>query len=296
MIYAGVEGGGTTWVCVLCKDRVDNIIDKKEFCTRRPEETLVKIRKWLDARCFDALGIATFGPIDIKKGSDTWGFILKTPKAYWSFTDVVGALWNKKCPVKFDTDVNAPALSEYLYSNKGENYAYISVGTGVGVGLVINGKPVHGLLHPEGGHLLIRKRWNDSFSGICPYHDDCIEGLVSSRAIAKRLGISYKDLPNLLDDHPVWDFVAHAIACLCIDLILIVSPNRIILSGGVMKREILFSKIHLETQKMLNNYIDHSVLTTDEIKSYIIPSKWKNNAGCIGALTLAEIAFNEKII
>jgi len=293
-ILAAVEGGGTTWVAALAKDQPWNIIERAEWPTTTPAETLGCVRQWLDARKFDALGVATFGPVDPKKGSPTWGHITTTPKPHWGHTDVVGRLWDGRVPCAFDTDVNAPALAESIHNRRpGESSAvYITVGTGVGVGVVVHGQPVNGLVHPEGGHLPIARLPDDVFPGKCPFHGACVEGLAGSGALAARKGCLPADLPTLSDDDPVWDHAAHALAALCVSLILIVSPERIILSGGVMKRAVLFQKIRARVLELLAGYIQSPALLPGAIDEYIVPSKWGNNAGIIGALTLADNALH----
>ena len=299
---AAVEGGGTTYVVAIARDKPENIIERASFPTTTPEETLNKCKNWLKQRSFDALGIATFGPVDPRTSSKTYGHITKTPKKLWRDADVVGALDIFGVPVKFDTDVNAPALSEYrAMIDKGEDpscVAYATVGTGVGVGLVVNGAPVHGLLHPEAGHACVPRYPNDTFEGHNPSLNCAgwaeVEAMCASGALAKRAGLAdtsgLKDLP---DDHEVWDVAAHYLAALCANLILVVSPEKIVLSGGVMLRASLFPKIRAKTVEYLNGYIPvPAVASAKAAETLIVPSPHGNNAGIIGALTLAQDALS----
>eukprot|EP00640_Fibrocapsa_japonica_P002182 CAMPEP_0113943536 /NCGR_PEP_ID=MMETSP1339-20121228/25794_1 /TAXON_ID=94617 /ORGANISM="Fibrocapsa japonica" /LENGTH=352 /DNA_ID=CAMNT_0000948437 /DNA_START=33 /DNA_END=1094 /DNA_ORIENTATION=+ /assembly_acc=CAM_ASM_000762 len=298
VILAAVEGGGTTWRAALAKDSPENITESKVFeTTDQPQEVLAKIRAWLDERKFDSLGIATFGPLDPKEGSPTWGYITYTPKPGWKDTDVVGALWDGSVPVKFDTDVNPAALAEYRFNNPAgtSSCAYITVGTGVGVGLVVNGKVVHGLLHPEAGHIPWKhlEKDTDSFAGSCAWHGDCVEGTCSTPAIESYSGVDRKDLKDLPDDHPVWDRVGRSLGSACATLALVASPERIVISGGVMNRTILYQKIREQALACLNGYLKHPLLTKERIEEYICPSKWGQRAGTVGALTLSLLAWEE---
>lgn len=243
MKFAAIEGGGTSWVVTLAVDSLDsNFLDRADIVTETPEVTLGKIRKWLQEHEFDAAGIASFGPVDCKDGSPTYGFITSTPKPHWGNTDVLGLLGFrdefKHIPHKFDTDVNAPALAEYHF-HKRENAlscAYVTVGTGIGVGIVANGQSVKGLLHPEVGHIQVKRHPSDDFKGTCPYHGDCVEGMCNNIALAQRAGVAPVELPNLPDDHPVWDHAAYYIAQMCATLVLVASPEHISLGGGIFNR------------------------------------------------------------
>jgi len=307
----GIEGGGTTWVGVVCDISSPSIIlDKIVVDTDvNPIITLTILRKWIltnniinnDINLIKSIGIASFGPIDAKLKSKTYGYITSTPKPGWYMTDVINLLGlkdeYKSIPFLFDTDVNAPALCEYLLINSNNNnnnsissLAYITVGTGVGVGLVINGKTVHGLVHPEGGHIIIEKHKNENinFNGTCPFHSNCIEGLCSTTSLAVRKNINPNDLPSLGDDDEVWDFCAYYLAVLCSNLILITSVEKIIIGGGVLNRASLYPKIRKYTLEILNKYIQHEFLDEKEIDNYITPSIFGPNAGIIGASYMAS--------
>eukprot|EP01038_Epipyxis_sp_PR26KG_P011221 gene11221-15057_t len=300
MRFAAVEGGGTTWVVAIAENNPDNIVETATFPTTSPTETILSIKEWLKNKEFDSLGIASFGPIDAKESSPKFGFITSTPKPFWQQTDVIGLLGLrdelKGIPFKFDTDVNAPALAEYRLHNKpgSSSSAYITVGTGIGVGLIINGKSVKGLLHPEGGHILVMKKENDNFAGTCPFHGCCVEGMCNSIALSNRVGCSIHDLPSLPDDHEIWDICAYYLAQLCVNLILIASPEHISIGGGVLNRSSLFPKIRSHCLTLLNQYIENDNLKSINIDEYITPSYWGSQSGIVGAAYLAQLALEEK--
>lgn len=275
------------------------VVDRGEFPTTTPAETIGQCKEWLSTRKFDALGIATFGPIDMNEQSPTFGYITTTPKPGWKNTDVVGPLMKGlDCPFAFDTDVNAPALAEYMFNSPKEHTscAYMTVGTGIGVGLVINGKPVHGMMHPEGGHISVPRMDGDTHPSVnttSPFSGSGPEGMCCSGALAKRSGIDATKLATLDDSAPCWEATAHYLAATCANLVLMVSAERIVLSGGVMQRLSLFPRIHVKMQEMLNGYIDNP-LVKERVSLLVVPSKWGNRAGIIGALTLAKVALEGK--
>lgn len=241
--------------------------------------TLGLIKEWLKERHFDAIGIASFGPIDCHPSSSTFGFITSTPKPRWSNTNVLKLLGIydefNGIPYKFDTDVNAPAFAEFKFHGKvgQSSCAYITVGTGIGVGLVINGQTVHGLAHPEAGHIHVPKRIGDSFNGTCPFHGSCIEGLCSTGALAKRNNCRVEDLPSFSDEDEVWDLASYYIAQLCASLIMMACPERIVIGGGLMNRTVLYEKIRKQTVEILNGYIQLAAITS-KIDELIVPSNW----------------------
>lgn len=295
-MIAAVEGGGTTWVCATAlASSPTELVEVESFPTTTPVETLTAISEWLSKRTFDSLGIACFGPIDPDESSETYGYITETPKPGWQNTDVVGFLrdrlpGDKNIPIAFDTDVNAPALAEARQSHF-SSLAYVTVGTGVGVGLVVNGAPVHGLLHPEAGHISCpRFPADEDFDDSGLTSLDCpgwfeVEAMCATRALARRAGVPAQDLKNLPDDHEVWEACSHYLAAMCANLVLVVSPQKIILSGGVMQRDSLFPKIRRKVVKMLNGYIPVKRLQDED---FITPSQWGNRAGIIGALALTQ--------
>lgn len=314
VVLACVEGGGTTFVVALARDDPTNIIEREEFPTTTPQETIGKCVAWLKSKRYDALGVATFGPVDLEPTSPTYGYITSTPKPGWQNIDVLGPCRavRPSVPCGFDTDVNAPAVAEFTHAvadakAKGvtppTSSCYITVGTGIGVGLVINGEAVHGLLHPEGGHVAVPPFMQDAKEGFTgPNSKDCFGGLCAenmacSGALAKRAGLG-KDtsgLRELSDDHPVWDAAAHYLGALCANVVLLASPEKIVLSGGVMLRPCLFPKVRTKTQQLLNGYVQApQILSPAGITAYIGPSKWGNAAGMVGALTLAQNALHKR--
>jgi len=308
---ACVEGGGTTWVVALSLLRSPTrILMKAEFPTENPaSKTLSNCANWLQNLPVDyvGLGVATFGPINRQTG-----FITTTPKKGWNNVDVLSPFRNLAksagVPIKFDTDVNAPAFAEYLEAKKTNekitSTCYVTCGTGVGVGLVVNEKPVGGLMHPEGGHIAIARLEGDEFGGYswgahAPYHGKItVEGNASSVALLERLNLDPRNadvLKNLPDDAEVFKHCANALANLCASLILLVSAERIVLSGGIMLRKCLFEMIRTRTREILNGYIDvEEVIDPDRMRNLIVPSAWGNNAGIVGALSLAVTAYEEQ--
>lgn len=311
--YAGIEAGGTTWVAAIAEGSPGNIIERMEIPTTTPQEVLSQVVQWLSARRFDCLGVASFGPIDLHRATSAkWGYITSTPKQGWRDTDVLGPLQaglklSQDFPLAFDTDVNAPAFAEYMAAREDgfefSSCAYVTVGTGVGVGLVINGAPLRGMLHGEGGHISVpRLRGDDEVSGISSGSGvgtgstwAGAEAMCNSAAIAQRAGCSVHQLKDLPDSHPVWDTTAHYLACLCANMILLVSPERIVLSGGVLQRTVLFDMIREKTIKYLHGYIDMPRLkSVQACADLITPSRWKNDAGIMGALFLAKRVHDDR--
>jgi len=287
----------------IAKGQVDNITEFQTFQTgENPKATMAEIVAWLRERQpFDALGIASFGPIDPRPGSATFGHITTTPKLAWRNFDVYSALNVFDVPVGFDTDVNAPAMYEYEMAKKQagneemSSCAYITVGTGVGIGMVVNGSPVHGMLHPEGGHMPYPSRPGDTFGGL-EGHDirEGIEANVSAIALMKRAKLDNpSDLADLPDDHPCWTHAAHYLAGACVNIILLTSAERIVIGGGVMNRLCLFEMIHKMVQEKLNGYLALEQITTDAIKQFIVPGKNGNDTGIIGALALAQMVLKD---
>ena len=304
-LYLAIEAGGTTWVATLVKKghELDQFEDRIEVPTTDPESTIKAIKDWFMGRIAEiiAIGIASFGPIDPQIGSKTFGYITSTPKQGWANTDVIGLLGLrdelKHIPFKFDTDVNAPAIAEYmLHKTPGStSSAYITVGTGVGVGLVVNGKPVHGMLHPEGGHIQVARMDGDTFESVCPFHKGtCVEGMVCTKALSARANVPASELATLPDEHKVWDECAYYLSQLAVSLILLCSPERIIFGGGVFNRHILYGKIREKTMMLLNEYIKHpSVTTAEGMEKFICASHWGQRAGIVGAVYLAYLADQE---
>jgi len=286
MRLGAIEAGGTKFV-VAVGDENGNVIEREAFPTTTPEETMENVFKFFDGKDIEALGLGCFGPIDPDLKSPTYGYITTTPKVGWSNYNIMKALKDRyDIPMGFDTDVNGAVLGEvYFGTAKGcDNALYFTIGTGVGGGAVVEGHLVHGLLHPEMGHMKMIVREDDPYQGKCPYHGTCFEGLAAGPAIEERWGKKGNELP---EDHPAWDLEAYYIGQALATFMLTLSPKKIILGGGVMHQKQLFPLIHKYVQQFLNGYIQKEEITTDKIKDYIVYPGLGDNAGICGALALA---------
>jgi len=296
-LFGGIEGGGTKFVCAV-GTRPDDIRAETRFPTTSPEETMAQAVDFFkqQERNFGELasiGFACFGPLDPNPTSATYGHILPTPKPGWTNADVVGPLRSAfGIPIIFDTDVNGAALGEWRWG-KGQGlntFIYLTIGTGVGGGAYVEGKLLHGLIHPEMGHILLRRDKNkDPFDGACPFHGDCFEGLTSGVAIEKRWGQRGSNLP---EDHPAWELEAEYIAQALADYSFTLSPQRIIIGGGVGSLEHLLPRVQQKTRDFINRYIQSPVILED-IENYIVHPGLGNLSGVLGALALAEQALPE---
>lgn len=288
-LYGGVEGGGTKWVCAAATGP-DGIVDEVTIPTTSPSETLDRAIAFFRRHpTIKALGVGMFGPLDADPASPTWGFITTTPKAGWAQADVGRALRDAlKVPVRFDTDVNAAALGEGRWgAARGlDTFAYLTIGTGIGGGIVANGKLLHGLLHPEVGHMRVpHDRDADPYAGGCHYHGDCLEGLAAGPALRVRWGQPGEDLPQ---GHPAWALEAHYLGLALVNLICVLSPQRIILGGGVTQPALL-RLVRAEVKALLNGYLQIPALLGD-IDTYIVPPDLGARAGVLGAIALAQEA------
>lgn len=286
-LYGAIEAGGTKWVCAVGTSP-DQILAHTTFPTTTPAETLGQAIGFLRPHTIDALGVGSFGPVDVHHDSPTWGYITTTPKPGWANTDVAPLLQQTLgVPVQFDTDVNAAALGEHRWgAAQGlDTFAYFTVGTGIGGGVLANGKLLHGVLHPEIGHMLLpHNRARDPFPGVCPFHGDCWEGLASGPALDRRWGQCGETLPA---DHPAWELEAHYLALALVNVICVLSPQRVIMGGGVMQQPQLFPLLRQNVQQLLNGYLQVPALH-QEIDSYIVPPALADRAGVLGALALAQ--------
>lgn len=290
-VIGAVEAGGTKFICGLGNEK-GKITERISIPTTTPEETMEKVIEYFKNKKFDVMGIGSFGPIDPVKNSKTYGYITKTPKPYWSDYNIIGEL--KKhfhVPMEFDTDVNGAALAETWWgAGKGlKNVMYITVGTGIGAGAVVNGVMLQGLTHPEMGHIFLKKHPEDNFEGRCPFHKDCLEGMAAGPAIEERWG---KKGQELADDMCVWEMEAYYLAQAIVNYILILSPQRIIMGGGVMKQKQLFPLIRKNVQKFLNGYV-HKKEILEEIDKYIVCPDLGDEAGFVGSLALGKIALDK---
>ncbi len=287
-LLGGIEAGGTKFVCAV-GTADGELLDEVRFPTTGPEETLEHAVDFFCAFSdLETLGVASFGPVDLDPASPSYGSITSTPKPGWAGTDVVGVLKEAlRVPIAFDTDVNGAALGERRWgAARGlDDFVYVTVGTGIGGGVVAGGRPVHGLVHPEIGHMLVpHDPQADPFAGSCPYHGDCLEGLASGPAIGKRWGRPANELPS---DHPAWDLEAEYLAATAVNLTLVLSPRRIILGGGVMERRELFPKIRSRLRERLAGYVAAKELA-EGVDGFVVPPELGNRAGILGALVLAR--------
>lgn len=295
-LYGGIEAGGTKFVCIVASGP-DQIIEQARIPTTTPEETLGKtiefFRPFVAARQIDSIGIACFGPVDLDSASPTYGHITSTPKPNWSNTDVRGAVQRAlDVQTAITTDVNGAALGEWKWgaSQGCDPSLYLTIGTGIGGGYLVDGKPLTGLLALEMGHIRIPHDFAlDPFPGNCPFHRDCFEGLANGPAIQKRFGSRGE---SIRDDDPFWDIEAGYIASALANYILTLSPKKIVLGGGVMAREYLFPKVRRKVRELLNGYVIHPSLLTD-IHNYIVPPALGSRSGSLGAIALAQMASRE---
>lgn len=288
-IFGGVETGGTWTVCAVGTGP-DTIERLEEFPTTSPSETLERVVAFFrSGRLPDALGVGSFGPIDLDPSSPTWGTVRNTPKPGWHGAVVAPLLRDQlEVPVAFDTDVAAAGLAEHRWG-AGRDVAdlvYLTVGTGVGAGLIVNGRPLRGLVHPEAGHMRIPHDVRaDPFPGACPVHGDCWEGLASGPAIAKRWGTRPEDLPA---DHPAWSLEAKYLAAGLFNIVCVASPQRIIVGGGVIEHQLL-AKVKQEMRHLNAGYLETPLLSED-LDSYVVEPRLGDRAGVLGAIALAELA------
>lgn len=284
MRIGALEAGGTKMVVAIGNEQGE-IFDRLSIPTREPEITMPELVDYFKSSKVDALGIGCFGPIDLNRESATYGYITSTPKLPWRNYNIVGTFSEAlQVPIGFDTDVNASAIGEATWGSSKDvkNSIYITIGTGVGVGVIIDGKPLHGMLHPEAGHILLAKHPVDNFKGTCPYHENCLEGLAAGPAIEARYG---KKAHELSEQVEVWVLEGYYIAQALVNYILTLSPQRIILGGGVMHQEQLMPIIHREVLRMLNGYILTPQL--QDIEKYIILPELNDNQGIMGCIRLA---------
>lgn len=289
MRIGAIEGGGTKFVCGIGNEH-GVIEDRISFPTERPEKVMEQITAYFKDNGVEAIGIGTFGPIDLDPGSPTYGVVTTTPKPGWSGFPFLDAMKREfGLPLGWDTDVNAAAYGEAVWGAAAglDSCVYYTIGTGVGVGVYVEGKLVHGLVHPEGGHILTRRHPDDKYEGFCPYHGDCLEGLAAGPAIEKRWGAKGSELP---EDHPAWALEAYYIGQAVASTILMLSPKRVILGGGVMHQKQLLPMIRAEVKRNLNGYVSAAALQ-DGIDEYIVSPGLGDNAALCGSLALGLAAW-----
>lgn len=283
MYYAALEAGGTKMVCAI-GDENKNIIDKVTIPTDTADVSVPKMIEYFRRYPVASLGIGTFGPVCVDRKSSDYGKILKSPKKSWegfnfyqTFSDAL------RCPVVVDTDVNAAALGEYLYGNlQGlSSSLYITVGTGIGGGFLMDGKPLHGMVHPEMGHVLLQRRQDDRVPSVCRCHENCLEGLASGPMLTQRTGMKGRSIPA---DSKVWDLEAYYLAQAIVDYTMVLSVERVVLGGGVMENEFLFPMIRKYYAELLNGYIESPRVC--DLENYIVPAGLQGEQGIIGAMNL----------
>lgn len=293
-LWGGIEAGGTKFVCAVGTGP-DEILAEDRFPTTSPAETLARTIGFFREQVakigpLTAIGVGSFGPVDPDPASKQYGFVTTTPKPGWKHTDIVGPLRAAfGVPVGFDTDVNGAMLGEARWgAARGlANAVYFTIGTGIGGGAILNGKLAHGLVHPEMGHMLLRRDpVRDPYAGHCPYHGDCWEGLSAGPALEERFGVKAETFGP---DHAAWALEAHYIGQALSNVIYLLSPERIILGGGVMGQAHLFPMIRREVQALLNGYVQHSAIL-ETIDDYIVPPGLGTRSGILGAFALAEQA------
>lgn len=288
-IYGGIEAGGTKFVCATGDDS-GRLLSRSEFPTTTPEETIGRAVEFFGGQPegLKAIGIASFGPVDIHPESPKFGYITTTPKAGWRDTDFGGAIRRGTgLPVVFDTDTNVAAVGEARWgAARGlDTFLYLTVGTGVGGGGMAAGRLMHGLVHPEMGHIRVpHDRAADPFPGCCPFHGDCLEGLVCGPAIEARWG---RRGETLAPDHPAWALEAQYLAFGLVNWICSISPERIIMGGGVMRQPGLLRRIQEKVLELLNGYIQAAEIL-ERMDCYVVPPALGGNAGVLGAIALAS--------
>ena len=274
MLFGALEAGGTKMVMAV-GDETGRILEQETIPTSTPEETMPQIVEYfkekIEEKGIVALGVGAFGPVDVVKGSSTYGYILNTPKLAWKNYNLAGSLEKELgIPVGLDTVV------------------YITIGTGIGAGIAVGGKLLHGMLHPEAGHMLISKNSHDPGKSVCPYHESCFEGLASGPSIEARWG---KKAIELVDKSIVWELESEYIAKGLVNMILTLSPQKVILGGGVMHQEQLFPMIREKVTTMLNAY--YTTTELENMDNYIVPASLQDNQGIMGAIRLAQLAYEE---
>ncbi|WP_407270064.1 ROK family protein [Radiobacillus sp. PE A8.2] len=285
-MYGAIEAGGTKFVLAVGNEKGD-ILDKQVIPTEHPTITIPKVINFFKNKGIKKLGLGSFGPIDINEESNTYGQLQKTPKNDWvdyPLGETIKIALN--VPIKIDTDVNVAAMAEAKWGNAIDvnTCFYMTVGTGIGAGAYVHGQTLKGLSHPEMGHIKVRRHPEDTYVGSCPYHKDCLEGIASGPSLEKRWGKKGNELAN---DTKVWEIEAYYLAQALTNYIYILSPERIIIGGGVMNQQQLLPLIRKRVIEMLNGYVSSPYLTGKEIDQYIVSPGLTDEAGIKGALYLA---------
>lgn len=290
-LFGAVEAGGTKFVCAV-GDEAGRILVEERFATVDPATTIGRAIAFLRQQRdqlgpLTAVGVGSFGPVELNRASPQYGYITRTPKPAWSNTDLAGALRRAfDCPVGFDTDVNAAAVAEHRWGAARDvsDVVYVTVGTGIGGGALLDGRPVHGLMHPEIGHIHPRRHPLDpDFPGVCPFHGDCLEGLACGPAVLARSGAPLSGLNEL---HPQWEIEADYLGQMCAQLVLMLSPRRLVMGGGVMNQSRLLPLVRRRMQHWLHGYVERPEVL-EAVDSFIVAPGLGGQAGVLGALALA---------
>lgn len=287
-MFGAIEAGGTKFVCAVGNESGE-LIERIQIPTTLPEETMPRVIEFFKKYRLKALGIGSFGPVDVDQKSMTYGNITSTPKQGWKDYPLLNELKREfPIPIGLNTDVNVAALGEATVgAAKGlDSCLYITIGTGIGAGAFVQGKLLQGLTHPEMGHILIRRHPQDSYQGKCPYHHDCLEGLAAGPAIEERWGKKGVELENNIE---VWHLEGYYIAQALMQYILILSPKKVILGGGVMNQKQVFTSIYNYLPKLISGYV-----SLPKLSEYIVSPGLGDNAGITGALLLAIQTFQEE--
>lgn len=286
-LFGGIEGGGTKFNCAVGSGP-ENIVAETRFATTTPEETIEQACRFFApyGSQLKGIGFGSFGPVDIDPASATYGFITTTPKPHWGNTNILGMLREKiDLPIALEMDVVVAGLGEAKWgASKNDSHSlYLTIGTGIGGGYIVNGKPLRGLFSLEMGHIRIAHNWElDPFRGTCPYHGDCFEGLAAGPALQARFGQRGEALP---DSHPFWEIETEYIAQALATFILTLASQRIIIGGGVMQKDFMFPVVRKKTQEFLNGYINHEIVLK-HMDEYIVPPMLGSRSGVLGAIAL----------
>lgn len=286
MLYGSIEAGGTKFVCAIGNEKLE-ILERVSYPTTTPAETMALVIDFFNQYKEElvSIGIGSFGPIDIRPTSETYGFITSTPKLAWQNYNFLGAMKEAfDVPMAWTTDVNAAAYGEYAYGHGKDlsSVVYYTIGTGVGAGAIQNGQFIEGFSHPEMGHVLVVPHEDDDFAGSCPFHGNCLEGMAAGPAIEKRTGRKGQDIP---EDDAFWAIEAEYIAQCAYNTTLMFAPEVIIFGGGVMKQHHMMEKVHAAFDRLMKGYV-----ATPPLAQYIVTPALEDNAGTIGCLALAQKA------
>ena len=297
-LYGSIEIGGTKINCAVAETiqnskTIPSILKEKKIQTKTPNHNLNEIFKFFNQYNIHSLGVGSFGPIELDKNAQNFGKITSTPKIAWRNFDLLNNLKEKfSCNIHIDTDVNVAALAEgkWGFENELQSCLYLTIGTGIGGGMFLNNKLLHGISHPEMGHIIIKKHPDDNFEGVCPYHEDCLEGLASGFAIEKRFGKKAQNL-DLKEKQFMKKIISYYLAQALSNYVLILSPSKIILGGGVMNLNNLIIDIRSNVKKILNNYILKKEFN-EKIDQYIVSPKLGKKSGIYGGFALCVFPSN----